>query len=100
MKVSEVLGAGSLLLLAFLSGCSRSDADENAVTASAGFFQCQEPRPEICYEIFSPVCAIVTDPDMRCVTTPCPSDLQVTYSNDCKACADSRVIGYVQGQCQ
>lgn len=98
MKMSGMLLGGGLLLAAALSGCSRSDAGENAAMAGA-FQQCREPRPEICYEIFAPVCATLQDPSIRCVTAPCPSDIQATYANDCKACADPKVQGFVKGQC-
>lgn len=98
MKLSEMLLLGSVLLLATLAGCSRSDAGETATTMAA-FQQCREPRPEICYEIFAPVCATLQDPAIRCLTAPCPSNLHATYANDCKACADPRVQGFASGQC-
>lgn len=91
MKVSGVLSVGGVLLLLLLAGCSRSDADEVvAQTAAAGsFFPCREPRPEICYEVFAPVCASLGG-----------SGMQETYANDCQACADPQVSGYVAGACQ
>ena len=97
MKMRGMLLFGWLLLVVSLSGCSRSDA---ANAPAPPFQQCQEPRPEICYEVFAPVCASLVDPAKRCVTTPCPSSRQATYTNDCKACADSRVQGFTPGGCQ
>jgi hypothetical protein len=83
---------GMLLLvgaLSVLAGCSRSDAAENRAAANRPAFQpCQEPRPAICYEAFAPVCATLTDPPQR-----------ISYLNDCKACADPKVQGFVAGEC-
>lgn len=98
MKLSEMLLVGGVLLLATLSGCSRSDAGES-VNTTAAFQPCREPRPEICYEMFVPVCASLQDPAIRCLTAPCPSNRQATYVNDCKACADPAVTGFVAGEC-
>jgi hypothetical protein len=97
MKMRGMLLFGWLLLAVSLAGCSRSDA-ANAPTTP--FLQCQEPRPEICYEVFAPVCATINDPAIRCVTAPCPSSLRLTYVNDCKACANPRVQGFTLGECQ
>ena len=101
MKVSKMLLFGSLLSLFALSGCSRSDAQEAIATPviAGAFTSCREPRPEICYEVYAPVCA-TRDSGIRCVTTPCPSQEQAVYSNDCTACADSRVMGYVAVECR
>jgi hypothetical protein len=85
MKKSGMLLAGSMLLAIFLSGCSRSDAQETTT-----FTACREPRPEICYEIYAPVCASLN--------TGMP--VQVTFSNDCTACTDPQVRGFVQGKCK
>lgn len=102
MKRSGML-LGSVLLALSLSGCSRSDAQEPDVPSGSNvsnrFTECREPRPEICYEVYAPVCAS-RDNSVRCVTTPCPSEEKVTFSNDCTACADSRVRGFVDGQCR
>lgn len=81
-----LIGVSVLLILA---GCSRSDAQDTAATIAAfNFTICQEPRPEICYEIYSPVCAILD------------SQERVEYANDCTACADARVAGFVPGLCR
>ncbi len=99
MKSLGMLLLGGVLLVTALSGCSRSNAADGMANMVA-FQQCREPRPEICYEVFAPVCAQVTDPLIRCVNAPCPSTLQATYVNDCKACADPKVQGFTAGQCQ
>jgi hypothetical protein len=101
MKMWGMLLFGGLCLGLALSGCSRSDAaDAHPNTNRVSFQQCQEPRPEICYEVFAPVCATLKDPLIRCLNAPCPSSRQVSFTNDCKACADPKVQGFVQGECQ
>lgn len=101
MKMSKILLFCGLLSLFPLSGCSRSNAQDTLATSTTAntFIACREPRPEICYEIYAPVCA-TRDSGIRCVTTPCPSQKQVVYANDCKACADPQVKGYVAGECR
>lgn len=59
---------------------------------------CQDPRPQICTMDYTPVCGL-RDTGVRCVTTPCPSTEWATYSNGCTACSDTRVFGYVAGEC-
>lgn len=63
------------------------------------FTDCSSPRPEICYEVFRPVCA-ERDTGVRCVTEPCPSTENTTYANDCKACADQSVMRFQVGSCE
>lgn len=59
---------------------------------------CKNPRPEICYEVYSPVCAI-RDTKKHCLAEPCLP--QQTFSNDCKACAEADVIGFLpSGKCR
>lgn len=99
MKSVVTLLLVGLLSLTALAGCGRSNAGEGALNTPA-LQPCHEPRPEICYEVFAPVCAQLHDPQVRCVNAPCPSTRQATYVNDCKACADPQVQGFVPGQCQ
>jgi hypothetical protein len=87
MKMRGMLLFGGLLLAVSLSGYSRSNTADAKTTP---FLQCQEPRPDICYGTFAPVCATINTPTIR----------QVTYTNDCKACADSRVQGFTPGECK
>lgn len=61
--------------------------------------ECTEPRPEICTTEYFPVCAS-RDTGVRCVTTPCPSTENKTYSTACTACVDPKVHGYVMGACE
>ena len=62
------------------------------------FTQCPEQRSPMCTREYMPVCAI-RDTGVRCVTTPCPSNEQKTYSNGCEACADKKVLGYIANAC-
>lgn len=91
MKSLGMLLSGGVLLITALSGCSRSDAAEGMVETGS-FQQCREPRPDICYESFVPVCATLSRVDGQ-------FNLPVTYANDCKACADPQVQGFVPGAC-
>lgn len=79
-----------LSLIACQSGSKPKDPFSNTFT------QCKSPRPEVCTKEYLPVCAS-KDTGIRCVTTPCPSRQNVTYSNACSACADPKVYGYISG---
>lgn len=72
-------------------------------TADAGetaeWLTCPEQRPEMCAQIYQPVCGLV-DTGVRCVTTPCPSSTQKTFGNACTACAEASVNQYRAGECQ
>ncbi len=70
-----------------------------ALNKPAVLKECTEPRPEICTTEYFPVCAS-RDTGVRCVTTPCPSIENKTYSTACTACADLKVHGYVMGACE
>ena len=50
---------------------------------------------EACIEIYQPVCATII---VQCVTTPC-DPVQETFANSCKACANSLVSSYTEGEC-
>ncbi len=50
---------------------------------------------DACIEIYQPVCGTV---NIQCVTTPCPP-AQETFANSCKACTNSLVSGYTNGEC-
>jgi hypothetical protein len=59
---------------------------------------CKDPRPEMCPQIYDPVCA-TRDTGIRCITAPCPSSEQKTMGNACSACSDPKVSSYVKGEC-
>jgi hypothetical protein len=50
---------------------------------------------DACIEIYQPVCGTV---NVQCVTTPC-DPTQEAFANSCKACANSLVSGYTNGEC-
>ena len=60
--------------------------------------KCPEKRPEICAQMYDPVCA-VRDTGIRCIKAPCPSTENVTYSNGCTACSEPKVYGYRPATC-
>lgn len=89
MKIVAVLMAACLLL-----SCSTRQS-----TKDPELTQCPEQRPQMCTMDYRPVCA-TRDTGVRCITTPCPSSEQKTYSNGCSACADPAVIGYIADECK
>ncbi len=89
-----------MLLLSACQSTSKSNPFSEPKNAEPKkLTMCKEPRPEICTKEYLPVCA-QKDTGVRCVTTPCPSTEDVTYSNACVACSDSKVHGYVAGACK
>lgn len=66
------------------------------MVTSANFVKCKEPRPEICYEVYAPVCA-VRKIQLQCTLAPCLHTEQKTYANDCQACSDNKVMGFASG---
>ncbi len=80
-----------------LTACA-SSLTSTKNTPKAELTHCPENRPHICTRDYRPVCA-TKDTNVRCVTTPCPSTEQKTYSNACSACADSKVIGHIPDEC-
>jgi len=67
-----------------LSACFSQEAAQPTTPVSN---QCRDPRPQMCMEIYQPVCAVAKDGSRR------------TYANSCHACADATVIHYDPGQC-
>lgn len=47
--------------------------------------------PLLCNKVFSPVCAAY-DTGIRCVTSPCPSHIYKTYSNECEANKENSTV--------
>ncbi len=80
--------------------CIRS-WEENCSTADATkeYVECKTPRPQMCTREYNPVCAKV-DTGIRCIKAPCPSEEWQTFATGCTACSDSKVYGYVLGECQ
>jgi hypothetical protein len=80
-----------------ITSCA-SKSQTTAATPATGYKQCPDQRSQICTREYLPVCA-TRDTGVRCVTTPCPSSEQKTYSNGCTACADEKVLGYIANAC-
>jgi len=55
----------------------------------------EQRNVDACIEIYQPVCATV---NVQCVTTPC-DPVRETYANSCKACMNSLVSSYTEGEC-
>jgi len=55
----------------------------------------EQRNVDACIEIYQPVCGTV---NVQCVTTPC-DPVQETFENSCKACRNSLVISYTNGEC-
>jgi hypothetical protein len=49
---------------------------------------CKEPRPEMCMELYQPVCGVSKD------------GTQKTYGNSCQACAHAEIVRYTPGKCE
>jgi hypothetical protein len=86
------------ILISTLFACSSQPAPLSKHEAQSVLIECPEQRPQMCTMDYKPVCA-TRDTGIRCVTTPCPSTKQKTYSNACSACADSAVLGYIADEC-
>ena len=67
------------------------DCDTSAAGAdksiAAGTTMCEEPRSQACTRDYRPVCASLEDGSEK------------IYSNGCTACADAKVIVWVEGPC-
>ncbi|MBX3501090.1 MAG: hypothetical protein KF889_16745 [Alphaproteobacteria bacterium] len=74
-----------LMLLA--SGTAAQQSDRPSPTVPPTGTACSEPRPQICPQIYQPVCGYKAN------------DARHTYSNACTACADKQVVGHRPGPC-
>lgn len=86
------------LLVASCTAQQQAQPQPQPSPQKTDFKECPEQRSQICTREYMPVCA-TRDTGVRCVTTPCPSSEQKTYSNGCEACADKKVLGYVANAC-
>lgn len=86
------------MLIASCAAQQQAQVQSQPRPQKTDFKVCPEQRPQICTREYMPVCA-TRDTGVRCVTTPCPSSEQKTYSNGCDACADKTVLGYIANAC-
>ncbi|HFC92635.1 MAG TPA: hypothetical protein ENJ51_07465 [Leucothrix mucor] len=101
MKAHLKLSIMGILSLIFLISCQDKKTVTNPKPKSSPigtYTECKDPRPEVCTKEFRPVCSKV-DTGVRCVTTPCPSTENKTYSNACTACAEPKVYGFWKNAC-
>ena len=90
----KVLALGGLVLggiVVLLQACGSTDTKprRSQITESAlDVVQCLEPRPQICTQVYIPVCAIMTDGTKR------------TYPSGCAACSDPSVVRYRPNRCE
>jgi len=89
--------SGFLLALLCL-GCAADAENAGDPPADDVHHACESPRPELCAQLYDPVCA-QRDTGVRCVTTPCDSTEPREYPNACEACADPKVLSYTRGPC-
>lgn len=84
-----VSGAGLVVLL-LASGCFAADTPDQSPPKSTvpEIHLCTDPRPEMCMEIYMPVCGFTKDGVAR------------TYPNSCHACAHAEVVRYTPGACK
>lgn len=65
-----------------------SDGHPQAAKTQSVTTQCQDPRPELCMQVYQPVCGLGATGEWQ------------TYSNDCTACSDVLVVGFKNGECE
>jgi Kazal-type serine protease inhibitor domain len=79
------------LLLPLILGCSEpgtaQEPPQPKLTVPNAKF-CAGPRPEMCMEIYQPVCGFTQEGKSH------------TYSNSCHACAKAEVVRYEPGECR
>ncbi len=81
------LGAMAVLLLA--GGTAAPEPQQSRKTGdSPDLVQCTQPRPQMCIELYLPVCAELRDGTQR------------TYPSGCSACSDANVAGYRPNRCE
>lgn len=94
------------LALILISGCSAVAPDETVTNSNnnnqiedkdTSTKKClpEQRNVDACIEIYQPVCGVV---NVQCIKAPC-DPAKETFSNSCKACANSLVSSYVEGEC-
>lgn len=87
-----------MVLAIGLNGCATQHVPETKAKNDQQLVECASPRPEVCAEIFQPVCAAV-DTGVRCIKSPCPSTEYKTFPNACHACRNVKTSGYYADEC-
>jgi hypothetical protein len=68
-------------------GVAQEPPPQPKLTVPADKF-CSEPRPEMCMELYQPVCGFTKDGTSK------------TYGNSCHACANHEVVRFTPGECK
>lgn len=55
----------------------------------------EDRKAEACIEVYRPVCGWFDPEQIQCFAYPCAA----TYSNECEACRDPRVLYWTEGEC-
>jgi len=85
MKTIKVIFVLILFFIAVGSACTSADhSADNSVAATP----CHDPRPQICTNDYTPVCALLKNGVLK------------TYGNGCTACSDSAVDSFKPGECK
>ena len=99
-----IIGCILISLLFSLVGCSNKEVildddttEEEPPNTKLKAIDClpEQRNVDECIEIYQPVCATV---HIQCITTPC-DPVKETFENSCKACVNSLVISYTEGEC-
>jgi len=71
--------------------------EEDTSVSNSRAIECLPEQRDVdgCIEIYQPVCATV---NVQCITTPC-DPVKETFENSCKACVNSLVSAYTEGEC-
>ena len=91
-----------MIFLLIITGCNNTvsvnkDSVEEQPTGKLKAIDClpEQRGVEACIEIYQPVCGQI---QVECITAPC-DPVKETFENLCKACTNSRVISYTEGEC-
>ena len=87
MPINEIKMKLIILVAAFLVVVVLLNASTSVTSQPRADESCTEPSPEFCTMNYLPVCGVRADHTSK------------TYSNDCSACSDSKVVGYNVGEC-
>ena len=91
----ECIEAGNPVQESYPRQCT-ANGETFTENISKEYFECTS-RPDACTKEYKPVCGMI-DNQIRCITTPCPSNDAVDFSNSCTACSQ-RANGYYEGKC-
>ena len=77
-----------------LSALASAMGTQFAGSGSTTYCTSESRKGDVCIQTYSPVCGWYK-PSVQCATQPCAE----TYSNNCFACKDDKVLYYTSGEC-